>query len=311
MHARHRSAILIGLCVLALFIVRWPINNYISDSKTWPWRPSPTEGTNFFSSVFRGGGGTPAVFAMLGGQRYMISKMMWDYSEVLFHQGKLYEMIYPMDAAVTLNPSFTEVWSTYGWHLAWNIYTSTDDPVEKKKWMDAGINVYVRAIKANPKKPSHRFDLAWLYMQREGNYRKALELLQPVVESGEFKPEPAHVSATDQYAINEWYWNPQQIGHGLGITYMKLGTFTGDWRYFQKALETYQYCLRIKPDDKTAPAVIKRLKENMHNEEWLKEQQQIEAQVRGTFGFSDIPFGKTMEEIFPDTTTGIETLDSQ
>jgi hypothetical protein len=174
MHARHRSAIIGGLLALALFIAHCPLDDYLCNPATWKWRPSRSEGTNFFTSVFNGGGGTPAVFAMFGGQRYMVANIMWTYSDVLFHQGKLKEMVAPMEATVSLNPSLTEAWSTYRWHLAWNLYGAAEDPIEKQKWLTAGVNVNLRAIKANPDKPVFLFDLAYLYWQREGDYRKAL-----------------------------------------------------------------------------------------------------------------------------------------
>ena len=331
MHARHRSAIILGILALGLFLVRWPLDDAVSDPNTWKWRPSPTEGTDFFTSVFRGGGGTPAVFAMLGGQRYMVANIMWNYSDVLFHKGQLREMVDPLEATVALNPSFTEAWSLYSWHLAWNIYSSTTDPVEKKKWMDAGIVVTKRAIAANPDVPSHRTDLARIYMEREGNYRKALAVMQPVVESGRFKPRPPEMQSTadpshadiqstadpshddgshqdpnfDGYDEN--YWDPYFDGHRLAIIYRKLCIFTGDWSYLEKAIATYQRCLQLNPKDKSAPRVIRDLQRNMHNAQWLARQRQIEGQVRVNFGWKPIPYGKSMEEIFPDGDPALET----
>ncbi|HEX2948031.1 MAG TPA: hypothetical protein VHV83_00425 [Armatimonadota bacterium] len=307
MHARHRSAIILGIVALALFIVRWPIDNSVCDPHQWKWRPSAMEGASFFTSVFRGGGGTPAIFAMLGGQRYMVANITWEYSDVLFHKGKLYEMVYPLESTVTLNPSFTEAWSTYGWHLAWNIYSDTDDPVEKKKWMDAGRTVYLRAIQANPVKPAHRFDLAWFYMQREGNYRKALNVLEPVVNSGEFKPltPQAQADPTNLDVINERLWDPEKIGHGLGIVYQKLCIFTGDWSYLEKAINVYKECLKIDPNEKGTDKIIARLEGDMHDQAWLARQQAMEAQVRKNFGLPPIKFGQKVEQMFPDGDAGI------
>ncbi|HEY3379302.1 MAG TPA: hypothetical protein VGL77_17630 [Armatimonadota bacterium] len=320
MHARHRSAIILGVMALALFVVRWPLDNNMCNPKSWgesvqtkhrtvwkSWRPAPTEGTGVFTAIFRGGGGTPAIFAMLGGQRYLVANIMWDYSDTLFHQGKLYDMVYPMESTVTLNPSLTDAWSTYGWHLAWNIYSFTDDPIEKKRWQDAGRNVYIRAITANPKKPPHRFDLAWLYMQREGNYRKALNVLLPVVESDRFKPLTPAVKSdpTNLDAIQDRLWDPQRVGHALAIVYTKLGIFTGDWSYFEKALAVYQKCLQIDPAEKNTRGIISRLRSHLHDQQWLAEQQQTEAKVRANFGQTPIQFGAKMETLFPDGDTGL------
>ena len=195
-----KSTIILLIIVVVIFAVRWPLDDHISNVKTWGAnRPPLGAGTTFFTSVFRGGGGTPAIFAMLGGQRYMVANILWQYSEILFHRGRLFEMVAPLDAVVTLNPAFADAWSVYGWHLAWNIYAYTDDPVQKRKWMEAGTNVYIRAIKENPNNPNFRFDLAWLLKEREGNLRKALNLLEPVVfpRAGDpvFKPRSLEVLA--------------------------------------------------------------------------------------------------------------------
>jgi tetratricopeptide (TPR) repeat protein len=320
MQARHRSAIILASLALALFIVRWPLDDYIC---TWKWRAPRGEGTSFFSAVFNGGGGTPAVFAMLGGQRYMVANIMWNYADVLFHHGKLYEMVNTYDSTVTLNPAFTEAWSIYGWHLAWNIYGAVDDPVQKKKWMEAGTDVYVRAVQANPTKPSHRFDLAWLYMQREGNYRKALAILEPVVyppkggiqfqakafadyEKEEQLDGGADPSGNRQWVIDETKWDSRYVGHGLGIIYQKLGILTGDWTYFKKAIKTYDKCARLRPSDTGAKEVAARLRSNLYDKAWLREQQTVEAKIRKNQGLTKLPMGSPIEVLWPSDATGIE-----
>ena len=314
MHARHRSAIILLLLSLALFIVRWPIEEHICNPDTWKWRPSPTDGVNFFSSVFRGGGGTPAIFAMLGGQRNMVASIMWNYSDVLFHKGKLYDMVPAMESTVTLDPSFTEAWSTYGWHLAWNIYSYTDDPVEKQRWLQAGAVVYIRAIKASPEKPKHYEDLARLYQERIGNYRKAMEVLEPVVMKQQitldgktyaFKPLTPEIKEKNPEAphITDKYWDVYFVGHRMGIIYMRIGVFTGDWDYIKKAITVYERCLEIDPDDRTAPTVIARLKRNMYNEAWMKETRDSMNTVRLNFGLQPITEPKPLNELFPEGET--------
>lgn len=311
MRARHRSALILIVISLALFAVRWPIEEYTCNPKTWKWRPSPADGVNFFSSVFRGGGGTPAIFAMLGGQRNMVASIMWNYSDVLFHKGKLYEMVPAMESTVTLDPTFTEAWSTYSWHLAWNIYSYTDDPVEKQRWLQAGIVVSKRAIQAAPEIPKHYEDLARLYQERVGNDRKAMEVLEPVVVAQQvniggktyhFKPlTPAMKKKyPDAPYITDKYWDTYFVGHRMGIIYMRIGIFTGDWEYIKKAISVYERCLEIDPKDRTAPTVIARLKKNMYNEKWMKTTRDSLNQVRKNFGIEPILQPKPLNEIFPD-----------
>lgn len=183
MDARRRSTyILLTIAILA-FAIRWPLDNYICNPKTWPYRPPAKEGQQLMKSVFSGGAGTPAVYAMLGGQRYLVANILWTYSDVLFHQGHPEKMPGPLESTVTMNPSFLEAWSVYGWHMAWNMNTYTPNLVLKEKYLLDGEEIFKRALLANPDKPLPYFDLSWLYIQREGQYDKAVSYLEAVVNN--------------------------------------------------------------------------------------------------------------------------------
>jgi len=309
MHARHRSAIILGLLALVVFIVRWPMDNTICNPKLWV-RPTPTEGTDFFKNVFRGGGGTPAVFAMLGGQRYMVANILWNYADVLFHKGKIYEMVYPYESTVTLNPAFTEAWSTYGWHLAWNLYSDAKDMMDKQKWLRDGENVYIRAITVNKDKPAHRADLARLYMDREGNYRKALNVLEPVLypnlANGDYKFEPLTAdrknNTTDVAVISQQLWDPQFVGHRLAIIYNHIGIYTGDWRYVKKAIDVYQLCLNADSTNRNTLLALKNLTEvyQKRDMQWMNGMRMTEAKIRKNYMFPELHFGDPIEKLWPD-----------
>lgn len=320
MHARHRNAIILGIFALLVFLVRWPVDSYTCNPKTWhgadgkPWRPTPEEGSSFFETVFRGGSGTPAIFAMLGGQRYMIANITWAYSDVLFHKGKIYDMVYPLESTITLNPAFTEAWSTYGWHMAWNLYADASDILEKQKWLREGTKVYLRAVLANPAKPVHRRDLARIYKDREGNYRKALNVMEPVIypdrDAGRpfigpltntLKNETANVDV-----ITGKYWDPYSDGHMLAIIYKQIGIFTGDWSYFQKAVDVYKLCLQADPDQRNTPQFVAELEKRIRekdtpaSQQWLAEQRKTEAQIRENYVLPKLHFGDPIEKLWPD-----------
>ncbi|MEI6520111.1 MAG: hypothetical protein WCO98_08765 [bacterium] len=257
MKSLHKKNLILVIVVIALFLIRWPIDNIMTDPATWPYLPKHGEGATFFKSVFSGGAGTPAIFAMLGGQRYMVANIMWSYSDVLFHKGQPFKMVQPLDACVTLNPSFMEAWSTYGWHLAWNLNFEEKDVVRKAKWMRAGIKVYERDLEKNPDKIQPYFDLAWLYLNRTRDYGKALPYLKAIVAPtaidlyGKTIPnvpnDPSYKfvmlkpgdkgydlketskSPEDQAAnnaivnANESKWRASREGNRLAYTYRKLG----------------------------------------------------------------------------------------
>jgi tetratricopeptide (TPR) repeat protein len=259
MKSLHKKNLILVIVAAALFLIRWPIDEKMTDPATWPYLPKRGEGATFFKSVFSGGAGTPAIFAMLGGQRYMVANIMWSYSDVLFHKGQPFKMVQPLDACVTLNPSFMEAWSTYGWHLAWNLNFEEKDVVRKAKWMRAGIKVYERDLEKNPDKIQPYFDLAWLYLNRTRDYGKALPYLKAIVnpsatdvhgnklpnvpkdpnfkfellkpgDKGYDMEEPKnhddhddHASTNATVSANESKWRASREGNRLAYTYRKLG----------------------------------------------------------------------------------------
>lgn len=308
MAANKRQAIWLITIALILFALHWMLDDYVCNPQSWhssqlakkgryqgqyqPWRPPQSEGATFFTSILRGGGGTPAVFAMFGGQRYLVANILWNYSDVLFHKGQPFDMVYPLESAVTLNPGFIDAWSVYGWHEAWNLHTYSTDLAAKWKWLKAGEAVYQRAVDMNPQNPRPYFDQAWLYLQRFGDYQKGLKPLQHVVESGEFEMmTKKDIDSIVKFpGLLDRKWNPQIYGHRLAYAYKLNGYFSKDpLPYFKKAIATYQVCLDVDPQDDVAIKNKAQLEENMHNTAWIAEQRKTQEQIRINFGMGAMP----------------------
>lgn len=228
MKARRRTTIILALVALTVFMARWPLDAYLCDPTRNAACPKANEGQDFFHAVFNGGGGSPAVLAMMGGQRSAIAGILWQYTDVLFHEGKTREMVPAFEGCVTLNPNFLEAWSVYGWHLAWNLYIYTDNPTLRDKWMRMGEDVFKRAREANPTKPMPYFDLAWFYTQRKGDYAAAMPYLEEVVygqENG--APRFTMVPTVEREKLSdvqrELRWEPQKIGRYMALIYLKRG----------------------------------------------------------------------------------------
>lgn len=316
MTARTRATWILGIIVVALFILRWPIDNYICNPDTWKsttqkdargrdltWRPAQREGMTFFSSILRGGGGTPAVFAMFGGQRYMVANILWNYSDVLFHQQKPYDMIMPLESAVTLNPSFIDAWSVYGWHEAWNLQTYATTDVMKAKWLAAGEQVYQRAVECNPRNPRPYFDLAWLLLQRKGDYFGALATLQAVVEAknsdGTYKFQPMtkkeknQIATSDVQDILDRKWDPVKYGRRLAYTYRLIGimSYNKDQKlartYFDKAIATYNRNIELLGKDDVSKDNRDQLIAHMNDDAWLAKQRKTMETIRNNYGMPD------------------------
>jgi tetratricopeptide (TPR) repeat protein len=316
MQARHTTTALLILLVVALFIVRIPLDNYMCDPKSWRsqtettitgkplvWRPEQqtSAGDNFFTRIFRGGGGTPAIFAMLGGQRYMVANILWNFTDVLFHKGEPFKMIDPLESVVTLNPTFTEAWSLYGWHVAWNLHTyvGKENAVLKAKYIRDGEEIYRRAVEANPEKPKPYFDMAWLFIMREGNYEAAMPYLQRVVETDNFPvitPEDRKRFTGDLDTIRERKWDSQIIGHRLAYVYKKMWIITGHKSFFTKAVDTFKKCLKIDPNDKSATANMKTLLEHENDAAWLKKQLDDEVSHREKFGMAALDLAECAKQ---------------
>ncbi len=258
MRARQRTTYVLIILALVCFIIRWPLDDYMCNPHTWKWREAARTGSgrNIFSEVLFGGAGTPAMFALLGGQRYLVANILWNYADVLFHKGEEYRMVNAFDSCVSLNPNFAEAWSTYGWHEAWNIYDDAPTITEKEKWLDRGCEVYQRAIQAQPTKPHPYFDLGWLYLERIGDYFAARDQFATVVDGTQINPktgareplfEPLtgaeHKQLGSGYDLyNDKRWDPSLEGLRLGYTYRLLGVCTEDKQYFLRAIATYQEC---------------------------------------------------------------------
>jgi len=305
MAARHRATIGLLIFCIVCFAIHVPLDNSVCDPKVWgKYRPASQDsaGDNFFTKVFRGGGGTPAVFAMLGGQRYLVANILWNYSDVLFHKGKPYEMVPALDAAVTLNPSFTEAWSVYGWHVAWNLQSyEGDDIVLKAKRIEQGETIYRNAVIANPDKPRPYFDMAWLYITREGNYQAALPYLRQVIEDRQhFKPmtpeEKKQTFNADPELIRERKWDPKIFGNRLAYVYKKLAIVTGKQDYFAKAIQAYKESYQLDPTDKAGLTNAATLEKNRYSAAWLKKEQADEAQHRQSFGMAPVDFAESAKQ---------------
>ncbi len=310
---RRTTSIIIAILVLVVFGIRWGMDDYMCNPATWhsttqkdkkgnwiAWRAAPHEGREFFGAVFSGGSGSPAVFAMLGGQRSMVGNILWDYSDVLFHKGKPYEMIPVLESCVTLNPGFTEAWSLYAWHLGWNLYIYTNDQTMRAKRIREAEAIYKRAIAANPDKPAPSMDIAWFYTQRRGDYETARKYLEPVLYGKNEDGTPLYRMMTiNDVNKPDWekeqLWEPDNYGRRLAMIYLKLGVLdlrpTGDQVMLQKALDTYKLINASLPADKpdaAATRLIKELTDGMADPIWVSKQRELELEHQRVFGFDQV-----------------------
>ncbi len=170
---------------ITIFVIRqkWHSPTLDKDGKYLTWRePSKTaQVKDFFTVVLRGGGGTPAMFALLGGQRYLVANILWNYADVLFHKAKIYEMVERLRIVRDLNPCIPRSLVNL-WLASWPgicMMMRRRLPNRKNGWTN-GEKVYIRAIEANPDKPHPYFDLS---LAVPSAHRRLLQVPGPVAAS--------------------------------------------------------------------------------------------------------------------------------
>ena len=69
---------------------------------------------------------------VLSGFRGVAADLLWLNIEELWHQGHTYKLLPMFESVAWLQPRYITVWAVGGWHMAYNIYASTQDQKEKK-----------------------------------------------------------------------------------------------------------------------------------------------------------------------------------
>jgi len=224
--------------------------------------------------------------------------------ERLFHAKKPFEMTRALEEHVTRHPHDVTAWSIYGWHLGINL--ASYDPVRQAYYRQAATRIYAQAIVANPRDPMLRFDLAWFYMMYEGDYRRAMILLEPLVKTPDrFVPTKPAAWVKEE---DKEKWDAKATINRLAYAYKKIGVVTGDWQYIERAIDLYRFQLQLDPKAVTAKRNLKDLQGNLHKKSWLIEQQKKEEKIRKALGMPALHMGDSLEKLFPDATTGIEGI---
>jgi len=128
-------------------------------------------------------GGTVALMAMMGGFRPLVGNLLWLKADQYWHAGATgwWRMVPVLQAVCEMNPHYTDAWSTFGWHCAWNIYADAA-PQDRPKWLQTGIEIYKRGISFNRDRYDLYKDLAWLYHDKMRDYELAAEAWKEVLK---------------------------------------------------------------------------------------------------------------------------------
>jgi len=131
--------------------------------------------------------------AALGGFRAIVANFLW-ISVTKAWQDQSWTRVRTLaDLAVTLQPRVPFFWENGAWHLAWNASVSVvkyaEDgksqerkEYESRQWINAGIDMLERGIRANPEKHGLYTRMAELYWQRLNDYEMAAKYYRLALE---------------------------------------------------------------------------------------------------------------------------------
>jgi len=131
--------------------------------------------------------------AALGGFRAIVANFLWISVTKAWEDQTWTRVRTLADFAVTLQPRVLFFWENGAWHLAWNASVSVvkyaeegkseeRKQFESRKWIDAGIDMLERGIRANPEKHGLYLRMAELYWQRLEDYETSADYYRLALE---------------------------------------------------------------------------------------------------------------------------------
>jgi tetratricopeptide (TPR) repeat protein len=136
-------------------------------------------------------GPTPAVIAALGGFRTVAADLLWLKVERVWDGGDWWQILPLLDVVTQLDPHFLLAWQVYGWHAAYNLHAAAELKSEKKQYLEKGIQIFERAVEANPNTWEMYFQLGWTLYDRAHENWRAAEYFR---KADQFPDAPAYVT---------------------------------------------------------------------------------------------------------------------
>jgi hypothetical protein len=107
----------------------------------------------------------------LGGFSGLIANALWIRAYDLEEEGKYFEAIQLSEWITKLQPQLAPVWVHLAWNLVYNISIKFQDPVDRWRWIQAGIRLLRdEGLPLNPDEPTIYRELAWFYQHKIGYF---------------------------------------------------------------------------------------------------------------------------------------------
>lgn len=189
------------------------------------------------------------IAGLASGFRSQVANLLWMKSDEYWHQGLLERQVPLMEAVVTLDPQFTDAWSTVGWHWAYNIYADEPDKpqfkhdpiaLRKKQRFDieTGLDYLDRGIVENPDTYRLYFENAWTRTAKLGVYdEKAVNLLRIAHSKPDARTMTSSYTDASGKEIVKKTEGMDLVGRNIGHIYEQMPDIP-------KALKQYRELLR-------------------------------------------------------------------
>lgn len=107
----------------------------------------------------------------LGGFSGLIANALWIRAYDLEESGKYFEAIQLSEWITKLQPQLAPVWVHLAWNLVYNISIKFQDPQDRWRWIQAGIELLRdRGLPINPDEPALYRELAWFFQHKIGYF---------------------------------------------------------------------------------------------------------------------------------------------
>lgn len=120
-------------------------------------------------------GPTPALIASLGGFRTVAADLLWIRLERVWDTGNWWALLPLLESVTQLDPHFVLAWQVYGWHCAYNMNAEAETVIDKRYWLQRGMEVLQRAVDVNPDSWEMLFELGWTHFDRAHEPYRAAE----------------------------------------------------------------------------------------------------------------------------------------
>jgi tetratricopeptide (TPR) repeat protein len=222
---KSRGAQVIGwIVVVALLVGIQPVSNKVEYNRIVLGMKTPTPLTkmvDFDPTAVTG----VIMGAALGGFQGIAASMLWMKMEELWDHGEgtWLACLNVMRTVTLLDPHWLEPWKILGWHLAYNLYVETKDPVKQAEYLSKGLAALKEGVSWNPNTYELYFELAWTYFDKVRDYEQATKWFSAAIQ----------------------FPHPEFIERMIAHAYERMPDI-------DRALDWYDYCLKRNPTDGTA-----------------------------------------------------------